>query len=123
MEREFKESLKDSNPTTFFYKSHRWNLASRTGNLRRSITAKNYPDYTIVGPGGFAARYAKIHETGGQIPVTDKMRRYLHWRGVHLRRDKTEITIPQRTWFEPVIEKNRAKLNEIMRDQLNRELQ
>ncbi len=114
VERELKEALKDSNPTTFFYKSHRWNLASRTGTLRRSIThrmgrAAGGPNVRI-GPGGYAARYGAIHEFGGKIPVTDKMRAFLHYKGVHLRKSTTEIVMPQRAWFKPTVDKARPQI-------------
>ena len=107
MERNLKQALKDSNPTTFFYKSNKSTLASRTGNLRRSITHKLGQANVQIGPGGYAAKYGAVHEYGADIAVTDRMRRYLHSRGVHLRKNTTMIRIPKREWFGPCWEKNR----------------
>lgn len=114
VERELKKSLKDSNPTTFFAKSYRWNLASRTGTLRRSIThvmGRSAGGANVrIGPGGLAAKYAPVHEFGARIPVTDKMRGFLHWKGIHLKKSTTEIVIPQREWFKPTVDKSRPSI-------------
>lgn len=114
VERKLKETLRDSNPTTFFAKSYRYNLASRTGALRRSIThimgkSAGGPNVRI-GPGGFAARYGAVHEFGAKIPVTDKMRAFLHYKGVHLKKSTTEIIMPERAWFRPTVDKARPQI-------------
>jgi hypothetical protein len=41
---------------------------------------------------------ATVHEFGVKIAVTPKMRGYLAWRGLHLRRSTTHITIPERSF-------------------------
>lgn len=42
---------------------------------------------------------ASIHEYGCTIPVTDKMRAYLHRIGVHLKPTTSEIVIPERSFL------------------------
>jgi len=42
---------------------------------------------------------AGIHEYGCKIPVTPKMRAYLHGIGVHLRESTTQIVIPERSFL------------------------
>lgn len=42
---------------------------------------------------------AGIHEYGCHIPVTPKMRAYLHHLGVHLQKSTTEIVIPERSFL------------------------
>ena len=45
------------------------------------------------------ASLGAIHEFGATIKVTDKMRNYLNYLGVHLKKDTTEIIIPQRSFL------------------------
>lgn len=42
---------------------------------------------------------AGIHEYGCRIPVTPKMRAFLHSQGVHLKESTTEIVIPERSFL------------------------
>lgn len=42
---------------------------------------------------------AGIHEYGCKIPVTPKMRAYLHHIGVHLKSSTTQIVIPERSFL------------------------
>lgn len=48
---------------------------------------------------GEHAWLAGIHEYGCKIPVTDKMRAYLHGIGIHLKKSTTVITIPERSFI------------------------
>lgn len=48
---------------------------------------------------GEHAWLASIHEYGCKIPVTDKMRAFLHHRGIHLKASTTVITIPERSFI------------------------
>lgn len=48
---------------------------------------------------GEHAWLAAIHEYGCKIPVTPKMRAYLHTIGIHLKKDTTVITIPERSFL------------------------
>lgn len=49
--------------------------------------------------GGENAWLAGIHEYGCNIPVTEKMRKYLHSQGLHLKPTTTEIHIPERSFL------------------------
>lgn len=53
---------------------------------------------------------AAIHEYGCTIPVTDKMREYLHSIGVHLRRSTTQIVIPERSFLRAGYDQNRDEV-------------
>ena len=48
---------------------------------------------------GEHAWLASIHEYGCKIPVTPKMRAYLHSIGLHLKKSTTVITIPERSFL------------------------
>lgn len=48
---------------------------------------------------GEHAYLAGIHEYGCKIPVTPKMRAYLHKMGLHLKDSTTHITIPERSFL------------------------
>lgn len=48
---------------------------------------------------GENAWLAAIHEYGCKIPVTPKMRAYLHRQGLHLKKTTTVITIPERSFL------------------------
>ena len=48
---------------------------------------------------GENAWLAGIHEYGCKIPVTEKMRAYLHHKGIHLKKSTTVITIPERSFI------------------------
>lgn len=45
------------------------------------------------------ASLGAIHEFGVTVKVTEKMRKYLNYLGIHLRKDTTEIEIPQRSFL------------------------
>lgn len=44
-----------------------------------------------------------IHEFGATINVTPKMKAFLHYLGVHLKEDTTQITIPERSFLREVL--------------------
>lgn len=48
---------------------------------------------------GDNAWLAGIHEFGVDIPVTSKMRAFLHSQGLHLRKETTHIKIPERSFL------------------------
>lgn len=48
---------------------------------------------------GEHAWLAAIHEYGCNIPVTPKMRAFLHYNGLHLKKDTTQIVIPERSFL------------------------
>lgn len=49
--------------------------------------------------GGEQAWLAGIHEYGCNIPVTEKMRKYLHSQGLHLKPSTKTIHIPERSFL------------------------
>lgn len=49
--------------------------------------------------GGELAWLASIHEYGCIIPVTPKMRVWLHANGLHLKKSTTQIVIPERSFL------------------------
>lgn len=67
-------------------------------------------------------RLASIHEYGCRIPVTPKMRAFLHRKGLHLKKTTTEIIIPERSFLrngfdehkEDVIKTSEAVLPDVM---------
>lgn len=44
-----------------------------------------------------------IHEFGATINVTPRMRAFLNYMGVHLKKDTTQITIPERSFLREVL--------------------
>ena len=48
---------------------------------------------------GETAMIAAVHEFGVVINVTDKMRNFLHTKGIHLKPSTTQITIPERSFL------------------------
>lgn len=52
-----------------------------------------------VGVSGEHSWLAGIHEYGCRIKVTEKMRAYLHYQGLHLKESTTEIVIPERSFL------------------------
>lgn len=59
---------------------------------------------------GGHAWLAGIHEYGCTIPVTDKMRAYLHSQGLHLKQSTKVITIPERSFLRNGFDKNNNRL-------------
>ena len=55
---------------------------------------------------GDSAWLAGIHEYGCTIPVTPKMRAFLHHQGLHLKPDTTVIKIPERSFLRSGHDKN-----------------
>lgn len=58
---------------------------------------------------GEHAWLASIHEYGCNIPVTPRMRAYLHRQGLHLKDSTTVIKIPERAFLRNGYDENRAK--------------
>lgn len=53
---------------------------------------------------------ASIHEYGCDIPVTDKMRKYLASQGLHLKKSTTHIRIPERSFLRSGYDESRDKV-------------
>ena len=60
--------------------------------------------------GGEHAWLAGIHEYGCRIPVTPKMRAYLHNKGLHLKESTTEIVIPERSFLRAGFDEHHQKV-------------
>lgn len=54
-----------------------------------------------------------IQEFGCIINVTPKMRAYLHYKGLHLKEDTTQIVIPPRSFLQMPLQKSRQLLKKI----------
>lgn len=59
---------------------------------------------------GGHAWLAGIHEYGCTITVTPKMRAWLHYQGVHLKKETTQIVIPERSFLRTGYDQNRAEV-------------
>ena len=60
--------------------------------------------------GGENAWLASIHEYGCVIPVTPKMRAYLHSQGLHLKKSTTQIVIPERAFLRNGYDENKTEV-------------
>lgn len=60
--------------------------------------------------GGDILMIANVNEFGLNIKVTDKMRNYLHYIGIHLKKETTEIKIPERSFIRGTVD---SKMNDI----------
>lgn len=59
------------------------------------------------------AGLGSIMEFGAVINVTPKMRAYLHYKGLHLKEDTTQIVIPPRSFLQMPLQKSRQLLKKI----------
>lgn len=59
---------------------------------------------------GENAWLAGIHEYGCNIPVTPRMRAYLHSIGVHLKKSTKQIVIPERSFMRNGYDENRDRI-------------
>lgn len=73
-----------------------YKILSDTGELRRSVKYKAFSNYVIIGSN---LKYSRIHQFGGKITVTPKMRKFLHYKGIHLKRSTSYVTIPPRPFL------------------------
>jgi phage gpG-like protein len=84
---------------------HPTKLTSRHGGsgLVGSIRVNRSPLPKSIEVGSDKA-YAAIHEFGGSISISDKMRRVLHAKGIHPRASTTTIKMPARPFLNPGLE-------------------
>lgn len=61
---------------------------------------------------GEQAWLAGIHEYGCNIRVTDKMRAYLRYHGLHLKQSTKEIRIPERSFLRTGFDKSEKEIME-----------
>ena len=81
-----------------------------TGGLKASIRAAldSNKRSAVAGP---TVKFGRLHEFGGHIRVTAKMRGYLAWAyGWHLRKDKAVIHMPARPYMRPALDKAKPRL-------------
>lgn len=57
---------------------------------------------------------AAVNEYGIDIKVTDKMRGYLHYQGIHLKKSTTEIRIPERSYLRDTFDKKLKKMEKVI---------
>jgi phage gpG-like protein len=69
---------------------------------RRGVRAKNGQDIVNI---------AAVHEFGTVIPVTPKMRAYLHYQGIHLQKDTFAIYIPERSFLRATFDSDEFREN------------
>lgn len=67
-----------------------------TGMLRKSITAQVRAHEVVIAP---TVRYGIFQQLGARIPVSEKMRKWFHWKGVHLKKETAELKIPARPFM------------------------
>lgn len=60
--------------------------------------------------GGDILMIASVNEFGCSISVTDKMRNYLHYIGIHLKKDTTTINIPERSFIRSGYDQNKSNI-------------
>ena len=61
---------------------------------------------------------AHVNEYGCDIRVTDKMRRYLHANGLHLRKSTQYIKIPERSFIRSGYDENLERIGQAAEDSL-----
>lgn len=61
---------------------------------------------------GEQAMIAAVHEFGIDIAVTPRMRAYLHYMDIHLRKDTTHIHIPERSFIRKMADEDMGKVME-----------
>lgn len=66
------------------------------------------------------AELGAVHEFGASIPVTEKMRNYLHYKGIHLKADTTSINIPTRSFLRETLlsDEGHKKLTKVVSEAL-----
>ncbi len=82
-------------------------------NIKRKIrrlgsykTAVGFPSTADYKDGTSVALIATVHEYGADIEVTPKMRAFLHYKGLHLKKSTKYIRIPQRSFFRSTLNNN-----------------
>lgn len=68
---------------------------------------------------GEIAWLGSIHEFGCTIPVTDKMRAWLHYHGIHLKKDTTTIVIPERSFLRAGFQSDSGKVKSEIQSAFN----
>ena len=71
------------------------------------------------------AELGAVHEFGATITVTDKMRKYLHSQGLHLKKDTMSVVIPTRSFLRmPILgSEGKKEILDTLKTQLSKEFQ
>ncbi len=107
------------------YKTRKDNL----GKVSTTLDEMNGGQVVVGALKGEHAWLANIHEYGCKIPVTDKMRAYLHGIGIHLKASTDTITIPERSfiraghdkYIDDVMDASTNALNAVMNGKMSAE--
>lgn len=76
-------------------------------SMKRRLDAINGTSVEVGVLQGEHAWLASIHEYGCEIPVTEKMRVFLHRQGLHLKASTSYISIPERSFLRAGYDKHR----------------
>jgi phage gpG-like protein len=87
-------------------------------HILNRITHKVEGDIVKVGVFGESALVAAVHEFGCKIKVTEKMRRFLHTQGLHLRKDTEYITIPQRSYLRKTFDEQKDEIERLIGEEV-----
>jgi len=79
-------------------------------SMKRRLDVVNGTGVEVGVLKGEHAWLASIHEYGCDIPVTEKMRVFLHYQGLHLSSETTQISIPARPFLAPGYDKHRDEV-------------
>lgn len=63
-------------------------------------------------------KIAWVHEYGMDIEVTPEMRAWLHYNGIHLKKETTHIHIPERSYIRKAKSEGKADLNSVYNKQI-----
>lgn len=91
-----------------------WNKYPGTisGRLKGSFSAGQAFHRHTVSPSrvwwGSLVKYAAIHEHGGYIFITDRMRGWMHSHGFHPKRVTLFVHIPPRPYVKPAVDRSRT---------------
>ena len=61
-------------------------------------------------------KIAHVHEYGCDIDVTPKMRAWLHYNGIHLKKETTRIHIPERSYLRQAQANGKAKFRNVAKE-------
>lgn len=86
------------------------NKKDMTGKMQATAKALNGTKINVGVLEGEHQWLAAIHEYGCTIPVTPKMRAFLHSIGVHLKPTTTQIVIPERSFLRAGYDQNRDEV-------------
>ena len=66
------------------------------------------------------AAMGAVHEFGTEITVTPKMRAYLHYRGIHLRKTTTTVVIPERSFLRASLTKHKDYYKALLKQEMRK---